>query len=65
MKMKHFFESQNDRWHEHYLSSEKMVNELEQAIVSIEAIALQYITDKSVQDTIKEIVNKVWGGNRS
>ena len=65
MKMKHYFDAQNDRWHEHYLASEKMVNELEQALARIEAIALQHITDNAVQDTIKEIVNKVWGGKRS
>ena len=65
MKMKHYFESQNDRWHEHYLASEKMVNELEQAIVRIEAIALQHITDNTVKDAIKKIVNDVWGGSRT
>ena len=65
MKMKHYFESQNDRWHEHYLASEKMVNELEQAIVRIEAIALQHITDNTAKDAIKKIVNEVWGGSRT
>jgi hypothetical protein len=65
MKMKHYFESQNDRWHEQYLASEKLVSELEDALRHLEIIALQNIADEAVKDAIKQIVDKAWRGARS
>lgn len=65
MKMKHYFESQNDRWHEQYLASEKLVSELEDALRHVEMIALQNIADEAAKDAIKQIVDKAWRGARS
>jgi benzoyl-CoA reductase/2-hydroxyglutaryl-CoA dehydratase subunit BcrC/BadD/HgdB len=65
MKLKHYFEAQDHRWHEHYLNSEKLVNELEEALRNVEALALQHIADEQVRDAIKQIVNHVWRGARS
>jgi len=64
MRMKHYHEAQNDRWHEQYLESQKMVNELEEALLNIETLALKFIIDEPVRDAIKQIVNSVWRGKR-
>jgi len=63
--MKHYFEAQNDRWHEQYLAGEKLVSELEDALRHVEMIALQHITDDAAKDAIKQIVDKAWRGARS
>jgi len=64
MRMKHYHEVQNDRWHEQYLDSQKMVNELEEAILHLETLALKYITDEPARAAIKQIVDNVWRGKR-
>lgn len=64
MRMKHYHEAQNDRWHEQYLESQKMVNELEEAILHVESLALKSIKDELVRDAIKQIVDHVWRGKR-
>ena len=64
MRMKHYFDSQNDRWHEQYLNSEKLVNELEDAILHIESLALKYVKDEEARTAIKQIVDHVWRGKR-
>jgi len=40
MRMAHYWETQEKRWYEQYLESEKMVSELETALINVEAIAL-------------------------
>lgn len=64
MRMKHYFDSQNDRWHEQYLNSEKLVNELEDAILHMESLALKYVKDEEARAAIKQIVDHVWRGKR-
>ena len=65
MRMKHYFENQNDRWHERWLESEKLVNELEEALLHIETLALKSITDDAAKNAIKQIVDHVWRGKRT
>ena len=62
--MKHYHEVQNDRWYEQYLESQKTINELEEALLNIETLALKSIIDEPVRDAIKQIVNSVWRGTR-
>lgn len=64
MRMKHYHEVQNDRWYEQYLESQKTINELEEALLNIETLALKSIIDEPVRDAIKQIVNSVWRGTR-
>ena len=64
MRTKNYYESQNDRWHEQYLDSEKLVNELEEALLNLETLALKYIKDEAAMAAIKSIVNSVWRGAR-
>ena len=64
MRMKHYHEVQNDRWHEQYLESQKLMNELEEALLNIETLALKFIIDEPARDAIKQIVNSVWRGTR-
>jgi hypothetical protein len=60
MKMKHYHETQNDRWYEHYLNSEKLLSEVETALYQIEVIALDHIKDPAVRREITEITASVW-----
>jgi hypothetical protein len=62
--MKHYHEVQNDRWYEQYLESQKTINELEEALLNIETLALKSIIDEPVRDAIKQIVASVWRGTR-
>ena len=65
MKMAHYWEQQEQRWYEHYLNSEKLLNEVEQALHRVEAIALANITDAAVREEIGQIVDSIWRGARS
>ena len=62
--MKHYHEVQNDRWYEQYLESQKTINDLEEALLNIETLALKSIIDEPVRDAIKQIVASVWPGTR-
>jgi hypothetical protein len=42
-----------------------MVNELEEAILHLETLALKYITDEPARAAIKQIVDNVWRGKRN
>jgi hypothetical protein len=64
MKMKHYFEAQNDRWHEQYLNSEKLLSEAEDALCQLEHLALKHISDEAVRAEIAKIVDQVWRGVR-
>jgi hypothetical protein len=60
MKMKHYFESQNDRWYEQYLNSEKLLSELETVLYQLEVIALDNIQDPAVRKEITELTASIW-----
>lgn len=62
--MKHYHEVQNDRWYEQYLESQKTINDLEEALLNIETLALKSIIDEPVRDAIKQIVKSVWPGKK-
>jgi hypothetical protein len=64
-KENHYWATQEQRWYDQWVESQKMVDELETAIRKVEDIALQHITDKTARDRIVEIVNHVWRGARS
>ncbi len=65
MKMAHYWEQQEQRWHEQYLDAEKMINEMESALRSIEDLAFKHIDDAAIRDQISKIVDSVWRGARS
>ena len=65
MKMAHYWEQQEQRWHEQYLDAEKMNNEMESALRSIEDLAFKHIDDAAIRDQISKIVDSVWRGARS
>jgi hypothetical protein len=60
MKMKHYHETQNDRWYEHYLNSEKLLSDVETALYQLEAIALDNIKNPAVRKEITRITAGVW-----
>ena len=64
MKAAHYWETQEKRWYEQYLESEKMVSELETALINVEAIALNHIMDDEVRKSIEHLVDAVWRGAR-
>ena len=64
-KESHYWATQEQRWYDQWVESQKMVDELESAIRKVEDIALQHITDKTARDRIVETVNHVWRGARS
>ena len=65
MSMAHYWEKQEQRWHEQYLQAEKTIDEMETAIRAIEDLAFKYIQDAAVRDQISKIVDSVWRGARA
>lgn len=65
MKMSHYWQQQDQRWYDHYLNSEKLLSEVEEALHKVEQIALAHITDDAVRDQIKKVVDEVWRGART
>ena len=65
MRTKNYHEAQNDRWHEHYLNSEKLLSEMEDTLHHLEALALRYITDEEGRKAVKHLVDAVWRGERT
>jgi hypothetical protein len=65
MKMAHYWEQQEQRWHEQYLQAEKIIDEMESAIRQIEDLAFKHIQDAAVRDQISKIVDSVWRGART
>jgi hypothetical protein len=65
MKMAHYWEQQEQRWHEQYLQAEKIIDEMESAIRQIEDLAFKHIQDAAVRDQISKIVDAVWRGARA
>jgi hypothetical protein len=62
--MAHYWEAQEKRWYEQYLESEKMVSELETALINVEAVALKHIANEEARKAIKALVDAVWRGAR-
>ena len=60
MKMKHYFEAQNERWHEQYLATEQLLSLTESVLCQLEHLALKHITDADVRAEIAQIVDQVW-----
>jgi hypothetical protein len=65
MKMAHYWQEQEQRWYDHYLRSEKLLDEVETALRKVEEIALANITDEAVRAEISKVVDGVWRGARS
>jgi hypothetical protein len=63
-KQVHYWAAQEQRWHDKWLESQQMIDELEGAISQIEALSLQHITDEAVRAQITKIVDVVWRGAR-
>ena len=59
MRTKNYHEAQNDRWHEQYLNSEKLLSEMEDTLHHLEALALRYITDEEGRKAVKHLVDAV------
>lgn len=62
MRMKGFLEAQNDRWHEHYLSSEARLAQMEEAMRKVESVALEYVSDETARIEITKIVDETLRG---
>jgi hypothetical protein len=60
--MKGFLETQNERWHEHYLSSEARLAKMEQAMRQVESVALEYVSDETARMQIIKIVDEALRG---
>jgi hypothetical protein len=65
MSMAHYWAKQEQRWHEQYVEAEKLINEMEVALRSIEDLAFKHIEDAAVRNQISKIVDTVWRGARS
>ena len=65
MRTKNYHEAQNDRWHEQYLNSEKLLSEMEDTLHHLEALALRYIIDEEGRKAVKHLVDAVWRGERT
>jgi hypothetical protein len=64
MRMAQYWEAQEQKWHERYLETEKMLGEVEQALSKVESISLVHIDDPEVCAQIRKIVDDVWRGAR-
>lgn len=65
MKIAHYWEQQEQRWHDQYLQAEKTIDEMETALRRIEDLAFKHIHDDAVRDEVSKIVDAVWRGARS
>jgi hypothetical protein len=65
MKIAHYWEQQEQRWHDQYLQAEKTIDEMETALRRIEDLAFKHINDDAVRDEVSKIVDAVWRGARS
>jgi hypothetical protein len=63
-KQVHYWAAQEQRWHDKWLESQKMIDELETALRQVEDIALRNIPDEGVRVEITKIVDQVWRGAR-
>ena len=65
MKMAHYWEQQEQRWHDQYIQVEKIIDEMETALRCLEDLAFKHIEDASVREQVSKIVDAVWRGARS
>ena len=65
MKMAHYWEQQEQRWHDQYIQAEKIIDEMETALRKIEDLAFKHIHDAEARDEVSKIVDAVWRGARS
>ena len=65
MKMAHYWEQQEQRWHDQYIQAEKIIDEMETALRRLEDLAFKHIQDAAVRDQISKIVDGVWREARS
>jgi hypothetical protein len=65
MKIAHYWEQQEQRWHEQYLQAEKTIDEMETALRRIEDLAFKHIDDAAARKEVSKIVDTVWRGARS
>ena len=63
-KQLHYWAAQEQRWHDKWLESQKMIDELETALRQVEDIALRNIPDGGARVEITKIVDQVWRGAR-
>jgi len=64
MRMAHYWEQQEQRWHQQYLQAEKTINEMETALRRIEDIVFRNVDDAAVREEVSKIVDEVWRGAR-
>lgn len=64
MRMAHYWEAQEQRWYEQYVQAEKLINEMEMALRSVEDLAFKHIDDPAVREQISKIIDQVWRGAR-
>jgi len=64
MKVKSYYELQNERWYEQYLATEKLLSETEDALCQLEQLVLKHISDETIRLEICKIVDAVWRGAR-
>ena len=65
MRMAHYWEQQEQRWHSQYLQAEKTIDEMETALRRLEDLAFKHIEDATVREQVSKIVDAVWRGARS
>jgi hypothetical protein len=65
MKIAHYWEQQEQRWHDQYLQAEKIIDEMETALRKIEDLAFKHIHDAAARDEVSKVVDSVWRGARS
>ena len=64
MKQAHYWERQEDRWHQQYLLSERLCDTLEQRIYELEQTIIQ--ADKyPMSDELRRHLKKALGGNHA
>ena len=65
MKITHYWEQQEQRWHEQYLQAEKTIDEMETALRRIEDLAFKHIDDAAARKEVSDVVDQVWRGART
>jgi len=64
MKQAHYWERQEDRWHQQYLLAERLCDRLEQRIYELEQTIIH--ADKyPMSDELRQHLKKAFGGNHA
>jgi len=64
MKQAHYWERQEDRWHQQYLLAERLCDTLEQRIYELEQIIIQADT-YPMSAELRQHLKKALGGNHA